>query len=71
LIDALAAELSGDADGFSLTDLHHLATFVPSVANASYYAQRVIRSPSTTTSNPVASGASYALMPVSAIPSMK
>ena len=42
LIDALAAELSGDADGFSLTDLHQLATVVPSAANASYYAQRVI-----------------------------
>ena len=42
LIDALAAELSGDADGLSLTDLHQLATVVPSAANASYYAQRVI-----------------------------
>ena len=42
MIDALAAELSGDADGLSLTDLHQLATVVPSAANASYYAQRVI-----------------------------
>lgn len=42
LIDALAAELSGDADALSLTDLHQLATAVPSAANASYYAQRVI-----------------------------
>ena len=42
LIDALAAELRGDADAPSLTDLHQLATAVPSAANASYYAQRVI-----------------------------
>ena len=42
LIDALAAELSGDADALSLADLHQLATAVPSAANASYYAQRVI-----------------------------
>ncbi len=42
LIDALAAELRGDANAPSLTDLHQLATAVPSAANASYYAQRVI-----------------------------
>ena len=42
LIDALAAELSGDADAPSLTDLHQLVTAVPSAANATYYAQRVI-----------------------------
>ena len=42
LTDALAAELSGDADSPGLIDLHQLATSVPSAANASYYAQRVI-----------------------------
>ena len=41
LVDALSAELAGEADAPSLIDLHALTTAVPSAANAAYYAGRV------------------------------
>ena len=42
LLDAVATELGGDTDAPSLADLHDLTRAVPSAANATYYAQRVI-----------------------------
>ena len=41
LIDALAAELGGEAEAPGLVDLHQLKTAVPSAANGGYYADRV------------------------------
>ena len=42
LIDAVAAELGGEAEAPGRTDLHTLAAAVPSAANGRYYAERVI-----------------------------
>ena len=42
LIDAVVTELGGDTDAPGRTDLHDLTREVPSAANATYYAQRVI-----------------------------
>ena len=42
LVDAVATELGGDTDVPSRTDLHALTSEVPSAANATYYALRVI-----------------------------
>ena len=42
LIDAVATELGGDTDAPGRTDLHAMTREVPSAANATYYAQRVI-----------------------------
>lgn len=43
LLDAVAAELAGDADGPSMVDLHGLHAEVPSAENGAYYADKVRR----------------------------